>query len=613
MAGQDKPAISSDDKQLCVEGLKHGERYAITLRAGLPSTVQEALTKSADYSIYVRDRSPSARFTSKAYVLPRTGQRGIPVVTVNTASVTVKIYRIGDRNLLETVVGDDFQRSLSRYELDRLADERGFKVWTGQLAVENPLNTEVTTAFPVDEAVGPLSPGVYVMAAEPAGAKSDDYDSLATQWFIVSDLGLTAFTGQDGIHVFVNSLASATAMPGRSPPDGPQQRGDREPRRTDAAGHALFEPGLVRGEGGLAPALIIASDPRGDYAFLSLKSPAFDFSDRGVAGRVAPAALDAFVYTERGVYRTGETVHVTSLLRDARGVAALDVPLTLVVERPDGVEYRRAVVADQGLGGRNLDVAIAPTASTGTWRVRAYSDPKRPAIGEATFMVEDYVPDRMEFDIASKATAVAKGKPFEVTVDGRFLYGAPASALEIGGAVRVQPAAGRPGFAGYTFGGADNEDEKAAIEQPLEDLPNTDAAGKAKFDVTVSKLPESTRPLEAQLTLHMAEPGGRAIERKLTLPDHAGRADDRGEAAVRRRSALGEAANAGVRRRARGAGRQGARAPTACATSSSRSRRATSGTGRTAAGTTSRSSARGGSPTAPSMSRPTSPAASRFR
>jgi alpha-2-macroglobulin len=516
MAGQDKPAVSSDDRQLCVEGLKHGERYAVTLRAGLPSTVQEALTRSADYSIYVRDRSPSARFTSKAYVLPRTGQRGIPVVTVNTASVAVKIYRVGDRNLLETVVGDDFQRSLSRYELDRLADERGFKVWTGQLAVENPLNTEVTTAFPVDEAVGALSPGVYVMAAEPASAKSDDYDSLATQWFIVSDLGLTAFTGQDGIHVFVNSLASAAATQA----DLRLMARNNEviaTRRSDATGHALFEPGLVRGEGGLAPALIIASDPRGDYAFLSLKAPAFDFGDRGVAGRVAPAALDAFVYTERGVYRTGETVHVTSLLRDARGAASLEVPLTLVVERPDGVEYRRAVVADQGLGGRNLDVAIAPTASTGTWRVRAYSDPKRPAIGEATFMVEDYVPDRMEFDIASKATAVAKGKPFEVTVDGRFLYGAPASALEVGGAVRVQPAAGRPGFTGYTFGSADNEDEKA-IEQPLEDLPSTDPAGKAKFDVTIAKTPETTRPLEAQLTLHMAEPGGRAIERKLTLP-----------------------------------------------------------------------------------------------
>ena len=518
LAGQDKPAVSADEKQLCVEGLKHGERYAVTVRAGLPSTVQETLAKSADFSVYVRDRSPLVRFTTKAYVLPRTGQRGIPVVSVNTPTVAVKIYRIGDRNLLDTVVGDDFQRSLSRFELQQLADERGFGVWSGQLAVESPLNTEVTTAFPVDEAVGNLSPGVYVMSAEAAGAKTEDYSSLATQWFIVSDLGLTAFSGNDGIHVFVNSLASATAATQADIRLIARNNEVMATRRTDAAGHALFEPGLVRGEGGLSPALIVASDPRGDYAFLNLKGPAFDFSDRGVTGRMVPAGLDAFVYTERGVYRTGETVHVTTLLRDARGVAALDVPLTMVMERPDGVEYRRAVVADQGIGGRNLDVTIAPTASTGTWRVHVFSDPKRPAIGETTFMVEDYVPDRMEFDLATKETAVAEGTPFEVTVDGRFLYGAPASDLELGGAVKIRPAAGRPGFAGYTFGAADGDGEKPSVDQTLEDLPNTGADGKAKFDVAIDKVPETTRPLEAQVTLHMAEAGGRAIERRLTLP-----------------------------------------------------------------------------------------------
>ena len=81
-------------------------------------------------------------------------------------------------------------------------------------------------------------------------------------------------------------------------------------------------------------------------------------SDRGVGGRQVPDGLDAFVYTERGVYRTGETVHLTAIVRDARGIAAAPTPLTLVVERPDGVEYRRAVVNDQGLGGRSLDVPI---------------------------------------------------------------------------------------------------------------------------------------------------------------------------------------------------------------------------------------------------------------
>src|SRR5260221_1508036 len=206
VGGQDKPALSVQDRQLCVEGLTHGERYAITLRAGIPSQVKETLSNSADFNIYVRDRKPQARFTGKAYVLPRTGQRGIPVVSVNTAAVALEIYRIGDRNLLETVVGRDFQRNLDRYDLNRLTETRGSQVWKGEMAVEQVLNTDVTTAFPVGEAVGALSPGVYVMVAQVAGAPQDDVDSLATQWFIVSDLGLTAFSGNDGIHAFVHSL-----------------------------------------------------------------------------------------------------------------------------------------------------------------------------------------------------------------------------------------------------------------------------------------------------------------------------------------------------------------------------------------------------------------------
>src|SRR5262249_11464007 len=158
------------------------------------------------------------------------------------------------------------------------------------------------TAFPVDEAIGNLAPGVYVMTAEPAGPKKDDdYAEAATQWFIVSDLGLTAFSGHDGIHVFVNSLASATATTQTEVRLVTRNNGVVSQKRTDAAGHAVFEPGLTRGEGGLAPALLVATDSHNDYAFLSLTGPAFDFSDRGVAGRAVPAGLDAFVYAERGV------------------------------------------------------------------------------------------------------------------------------------------------------------------------------------------------------------------------------------------------------------------------------------------------------------------------
>src|ERR1700755_2874172 len=190
LAGNDKPALTSEEKQLCVEGLKHGERYTINLRAGLPSTVKESLPKSAEFNIYVRDRKPFVRFTGKAYVLPRTGQKGIPLVSVNTPAVNVSVYRIGDRNLINTVVDSDFQRPINTYQLDSLEHERGMKVWSGEIATAMTLNEDVTTAFPVDEALGPLQPGVYVMTAAakgPGSANDESSSALATQWFIVSD------------------------------------------------------------------------------------------------------------------------------------------------------------------------------------------------------------------------------------------------------------------------------------------------------------------------------------------------------------------------------------------------------------------------------------------
>ena len=516
VGGQDRPALSVDARQICVEGLKHGERYNIMLRAGIPSIVRETLAKSADFNIYVRDRKPFVRFAGKAYVLPRTGQRGIPLISVNTSKVALEIYRIGDRNLVETVVGNDFQRALDRADLERLKDERGAQVWKGEMTVEPTLNVDVTTAFPVGEAITNLQPGVYVMVAEAAGTPLDNYDDKATQWFIVSDLGLTAFSGNDGVHVFVNSLETAAAR--NTVEVRLVSRGNEilSTKRTNDAGHVQFEAALTRGEGSLSPAMLIATDARGDYAFLNLKGPAFDLTDRGVSGRQVPAGLDAFVYAERGVYRSGETAQLTGLLRDAQGVAAVGVPLTLVVVRPDGIEYRRAVVPDQGLGGHSLAVPFVASVPTGTWRVRAYTDPKGPPVGETSFLVEDYVPDRLEFDLATTARGVSKANPAEITLDGRYLYGTPATGLELEGEAVVKPADERTGFPGYAFGMTDEEVQ--ASRQPLENLPDTDRDGKAKFALTLEKQPTSTRPLEAQVTVRMAEPGGRAVERKLTLP-----------------------------------------------------------------------------------------------
>jgi hypothetical protein len=530
VSGASTGAISAEDQQLCVEGLKHGERYAIVLREGLPSSVGEQLLKSADYEIYVRDRSPQVHFSGKSYVLPRAGQQGAPLVTVNTAKVAIDVYRIGDRNLLAAALRDDFLKEIPSYRSNEIADSDGKKVWSGSMDVASELNKEVVTDFPVLDAVGKLEPGVYVVTARPwTGAPSDateaaDQDdsgaNLATQWLVVSDLGLSTLSGDDGLHALVRSLATAGPIAGVEVKLVARNNEVLATKTTDASGRVDFDPGLTRGTGGSSPSLIVATTADGDYNFLSLLQNAFDLTDRGVSGRDPPKALDAFLFTERGVYRSGETVFVTALLRDAKGVAISGLPLTLVALRPDGVEYKRVTVNDQGGGGRAYPLALLPGAAAGAWRIEAYADPKGAIIGEADFLLEDYVPERLDVQLKPAQAILSQGQPAEIAVDARFLYGAPAAGLDVTGEITLQAVDGAAlaGFPGYAAGLGD--DEFAAVTNQIDAKIQTDEKGHA--DVSID-LPEgaAARPLEAKIVLRVAEAGGRAVERTVTLPIRA--------------------------------------------------------------------------------------------
>lgn len=526
ITGKGDFAVTGEERQLCVDGLRHGERYGFVIRQGVPSALpDEKLLKSADYEVYVRDRAPSVRFTGKNYVLPRTGQQGVPVVSVNADKLDLEVMRIGDRNLINSVHSEDFLSQLGSYSAGQIAADKGAKVWSGQMDVKSELNKDVTTAFPVLEAVGQLQPGVYVMFARPSGTKAasssdGDYDydgsTRATQWFVVSDLGLTSFSGPDGVHVLVRSLADASPVANAELRLVARNNEVLATVRSDRNGYARFDAALGKGQGGNAPGLVTATLAE-DYGFLDLKQTAFDLSDRGVKGRVAPVGLDAFLYTERGVYRSGETVYLTSLLRDAKGAAVTGLPLTLVVKRPDGVEYRRRQVEDQGAGGRAHSIPLISGAQTGTWRVQAYSDPKGAAIGEVSFLVEDYVPERLELTLAPKKPVLQAGEPAEIDVTARYLYGAPGSDLDVTGSMTVRAAAQSaiPGFAGYEVGLTDEAFEPQQSE--FEDATKTDANGKVTTVNPVAE-PEANRPLEVELTVRVGEPGGRAIARSVTLP-----------------------------------------------------------------------------------------------
>ncbi|MDE1156700.1 MAG: alpha-2-macroglobulin family protein [Neorhizobium sp.] len=514
--GQAPKAIEAKDSQICVEGLTHGKRFKLSLRRGLPSSVEEALLAQVDVDIYVKDRSASVRFTGDSFVLPSTARRGIPLVSVNTEKAALKLYRIGDRNIAPLLANSQFLTQLDSYNATQIEEQNGELVWQGTIDIAQDLNKDVVTSFPVDEALPQRKPGVYVLTATAANATGQEWDNKATQWFVVSDIGLTTYAGTDGLHVFARSLATAKPIAGVDLQLLAKNNEILGSAKTDADGAAVFTAGLIRGTAAMVPAVLTAQNGDPDYVFLDMTRAGFDLSDRGVTGRPAPGAIDILPWTERGIYRPGETVHASALARNVDATAIENLPLTFVFLRPDGVEDRR-MVQKGALGGYALDLPLLSSAMRGSWAMQIFTDPKGTAIGEKTFLVDDFVPDRIEFDMTSKAKALAIGAPATVNIDGRFLYGAPGAGLSLEGEIALKPTRQSEAFPGFQFGLAEEEGTEA-VRTPLDALDPTDENGKASFDADIAEVPSTTQLVNAEITVRMREAGGRAVERQLTLP-----------------------------------------------------------------------------------------------
>jgi uncharacterized protein YfaS (alpha-2-macroglobulin family) len=517
-------SVEPEERQLCVDGVVHGGRYQIHVRKGLPAANGETLAKTVDLEVYVRDRSPMVHFIGHAYVLPKGGEASLPIVSVNTDRIAATVYRIGDRALVRSLGDGPFLKQLTGSEAKEIADQTGERVWRGTIEVQRQLNREVTTAVPVGAMIKDLEPGTYVMTAQPAskapanpdeGCEDSCYESQATQWFVVSDIGLATLSGNDGLHVIARSLATAKPLPGLELRLIARNDEVLGRARTDDQGLATLAPGLMRGTGGNTPTLLVAEAQDGDYGFLDLTKSPFDLSDRGVSGRPPAKPLDVYLVAERGVYRPGETVHLTALVRNPRAEAVAELPLTLIVKRPDGVERTRIASQDKGQGGHQVDLHLTRGAMRGTWHVHAYADVKGQELAQTSFLVEDFVPERLDFDLKSQTKAIDPASPPALNLSARFLYGAPAGGLGIEGETQVKATDSLADYPGFHFGLADESPEPVSAPLPG---AKTDAAGKAEVQIALPDLPKTSEPLTADVTVRVVDTGGRPVERSLTLP-----------------------------------------------------------------------------------------------
>jgi uncharacterized protein YfaS (alpha-2-macroglobulin family) len=535
-----RSAVRVVDDKLCVGGLSYGQDYTVRLLAGLPGSGGEALGEETKVDVSLGARPAVVTLPGKGFILPRGSAAGLPITTINVSKVGIAVYRVNER-AIDRFANDRWdatypgsQPVTESWSLRAwLNGTNGVKQWEGTMDVRNPPNQPVVTAFPIRETIKDWKPGAYFVvawnAAKPPSRNYDDEEdeqagngngTASGMWVMDTDIALTSFTGEDGLNVFARSLQSAQPLAGLEVVL--LTRGNEPVAKAVSAadGRVTFAPGLLKGKGAAEAFAVMASDAtKQEFSRLELTKAAFDLSDRGISGRDQPGPVDAFLYTERGVYRPGETVQLMAMLRDNGAVALANMPVTLIVKRPDGTEFTRFALALQASGALYQAIALPKSSRRGRWTVAAHIDPKAPPVGRAEFSVEDFVPEKLKVELASEQAILRPGQVNNFTISADFLYGAPASGLTAEADMRVtvddQPF---PDFAAYTFG---SENERKKFEPPFITLtaPDTDEKGKTRLEWGGDKVKDTVLPLRAQIQARVFEPGGgRSTKTDKTVP-----------------------------------------------------------------------------------------------
>jgi uncharacterized protein YfaS (alpha-2-macroglobulin family) len=511
-------AVTKEGDTLCVAGLPWGRSTRLVLRAGLPGEDNMRVARDLPVTVAMPNRAPRIIFDSRAFILPRGQQPRLTVATVNVTQMSLRVTRVTERNLVNLTRDWRPGEQMESWTASGLAEDMGRVVWEGRVELpQGEPNRLVRQALPLPEALLTAGPGMYVLLAAPADGGRNRYEAQAAVAVLATDLGITAWRSSAGLATQVRSFGEATARPGVRVRLLARNNDILAEETTGTDGLARFGGALLRGEGPLAPVALHALAGE-DFAALDLETAAFDLSDRGAAGRPHPGPLDAFVWLDRGIYRPGEAVQVGALLRDAGGAPA-ELPARLRVKRPNGQVFWEGVPERQPGAALVVPVLLSAGAPVGAWTVEVLADPAAPPIGSATFKVEAFVPERLEITAGPLPGPLVAGRPLEVPVAARFLYGAPGAGLTGTAELRLsldpEPF---EAWRGWRFG---LMDESFSLDLQSFEIAETDAQGRSTLTLNLPAAPDTTRPVKGDVTVLMEEPGGRTSGTRFSLPVRA--------------------------------------------------------------------------------------------
>ncbi len=446
---------------------------------------------------------PQVKLMGRGPIVPSDGSRTIPISVVNAKQLTVEVLQMDKPKSL--IDRNYYNKNIRLWSLQNLRKDFHSVTTLSFDMPKAPVNQDLTTAIQLPKE---LKNGWYVLNIKVAG----DFDSshFVLAQVLLTDLGLQAKIFPKRLALSMESF-SGKALPAKAEVYIYGEKNKQTKLGEMTSGQQSFDYKVNKGD-----LLVVKAGEQ--MTALPLKEVPLDLSDFHVTGRDYQQT-EAFIYSNRDLFKPGETLPLNIILRDDDGSPLPKQRLYVEYRKPDStiVSGRWLDPSESAQGFYQDEFVVPASAPLGQWTVDvlANKDAQRP-LSQFSFNVSEFVPERMDMTIK-----IAKGLQNNVTslpvaVTGRYLFGAPADGNKLAITPYYQVLRHFDGeFKDYFVG------KKFSIRR-WDDVPSIDPItldkqGKTQFDLPLLNPNLMQSPVLARFNFALYETGGASIQRSRSM------------------------------------------------------------------------------------------------
>ncbi|WP_139451971.1 alpha-2-macroglobulin family protein [Campylobacter armoricus] len=432
----DFKALATTNKIKLIGNFNPNVSYEIKIARGLKSNVGVDTKKDYSAKVDFKDYEPAISFSSQGVFLSSTASKKIAFKSLNVKKVHLEVWQVFSNNLSEYLRYKNLQgaKNLSDYDSDIFSESD----YTSEIVLKKDFNIENIKNEWVEHEIAldglkDLS-GVFIVKLY---FKEEDvdfkFDETMEDWkkyrffnqkakisknLIFSDIALIAQSLNKKLFVDVRNFNTQQALEGVKIDIISKNNQILASKISNDNGLVIFD------DIDESKALFIIASKDKQASILRLSSPLL-YDGFDVGGLELNSQNKVFIYTERGVYRPGDDIHLSIVARNDKG--AIDHPIFLSFFDPRNKKLLDKIKLDPLSNGTFYKkINLSQQSPSGVYLAKVeFAN----IVFDKEILVQNIVPNRLKVSLQAPEN-INKNENLDFNVSSKYLFGAPASGLK---------------------------------------------------------------------------------------------------------------------------------------------------------------------------------------